>query len=53
MNEEAIGLLDTMCSLTAERTMFSSEEILDFCLDMRQAFTRETPVAEIKELVAV
>jgi hypothetical protein len=54
---EATELLDAWIVLTTERTMFSSDEVLDFCLDLRQLITpvtdTATPEAPEPELVGV
>ncbi len=52
--DEAVALLDKWAALTTERSMFSSDEVLDFILDVRLAITAitETPVEEL-ELAAV
>jgi hypothetical protein len=55
-NVEAVELLDIWIVRTTERTMFSSDEILDFCLDLRQLITPltlDTPEAPEPELVGV
>lgn len=51
--DEAVALVDEMARLTLERTMFSSDEVLNFCLDLRVLLTATPvePLVEARELV--
>ncbi len=53
MVDEAVVLLDEMAALTTERVLFSSDDVLNFCLDLRQLLapapveaTDEAPIEE-------
>lgn len=50
--DEAVRLLDDMARRTTDRHLFSSDEVLNFCLDLRNIITAAPVVEpEVRELV--
>ena len=51
--DEAVALCDEIARLTLERNLFSSEQVLNFALDLRNILTAESvePLVEDRELV--
>lgn len=48
---ELLAILDKMLALTAHRDAFSSSEVSDFCLDMRNTIVREADPDPVLETV--
>lgn len=52
--DEAVALVDEMARRTTDRDLFSSNDVLNFCLDLRNILTAEPVVeepVEVRELV--
>jgi hypothetical protein len=47
--DDALVMLDVWATLTTERTTFTSDEILDFILDVRSTLTALDAVPEISK----
>jgi hypothetical protein len=47
--DEAVALCDEMARLTTERHLFSANDVLNFCLDIRNLITAESVIETVED----
>ena len=50
MVEAAVALVDEMALLTVERSVFTDDDMLNFCLDLRQLLTSGEHQESVEEV---